>query len=443
MKNIFTFLFISFISTSAFSQGGTWYNGDLHSHSTYSDGTSSVHDIISNAESKGFTFYVLTDHDNTYTSSPGSLLHWADTAYHSSKMILLYGDEWTTNNGHACIWNSSPYIYDSIFISNTLNDPALAAKLVKSQGGIFSINHPLNQALLWQYNYDFDFHSMEILNGPISYLLSNNDNVITDTWEPLLLSGKTITAVGGSDMHHLDDWFPSIYPNLGSPTTWVYSTQSTPVGIINGLKNGHVCISNSPTEPHLEFFADTSQNDSYDFMMGDQILDTNSVIKFKVNLLGVGSNLTFNVIKNGSLLYAQPFSISSLNPTVVFSDIPGQRSYYRIELLANNNPISWTNPIYFGYNMETHIIPTVLSDYSTVINQADIFPNPASDFIFIRNRTNEPIGINIINVYGEVVSAFQSNDDLTKVELRNLNKGIYFIKIFNFRFDGTFKVIKQ
>jgi len=344
MKKITTLLFLMLVFNICFSQIGTWYKGDMHSHSTYSDGTSSVHDIIKDAENKGFTFYVLTDHDNTYTSNPGKNLHWTDTAYHSSKMILLYGDEWTTNNGHANIWNSKPYVYDSIFLANTSNNPVIASKIVKSQGGIFSINHPLNQSLLWQYGYNFEFHSMEIMNGPINYLLSNNNSVITTIWEPLLLSGKIINAVGGSDMHHLNDMFPSLYPNLGSPTTYIFSYQHSPEGILDGLKKGHVCISNSPSEPHLEFFADINQNNSFDYMMGDQIADTISMVQFKVNLIGTGSNLTVKVIKNGAQLNS-PISISASNPSVIFSDIPQKRSYYRIELLSSNSSVSWTNPI--------------------------------------------------------------------------------------------------
>ena len=346
-KQIFLFC-LNVITTISFSQNGNWYKGDLHSHSRYSDGSSSVSSIIANAESKGFTFYVLTDHDKTYTSNPGNPIHWKDTAYHSNKMILLYGTEWTTNNGHACIWNSKPFIYDSIFQANKLGQPDKAAEIGKGQGGIFSVNHPLSGSLRWEYNYNFEFQSLEILNGPFSYLPSNNKNVITTVWEPLLLSGKRITAVGGSDMHYLNSWLTSFLPNLGSPTTYVFSNQNNAEGIIDGIKKGHVCISNSPSEPHLDFFADIHQNNQFNFMMGDEIADTNSLIIFKVNLIGKQNNLTFQVIKNGILLNNHTFSISAADSSIEFSDIPGQKSYYRIELLSNGNPVSWTNPIYFG-----------------------------------------------------------------------------------------------
>lgn len=438
MKN---YLFVIFIllTTNCFSQIGNWYKGDLHSHSTYSDGTSSVHDIISDAENKGFTFYVLTDHDNIYTSSAGSLLHWSDTAYYSNNMILLYGVEWTTDNGHACIWNSQPFDYDSIFQYNLMNDPSLAERIVNMQGGLFSINHPLNLALLWQYSYDFTFQGMEILNGPYSYLLSNNNYVITDSWEPLLQSGKRITAVGGSDMHHLNDWFPSIYPNLGSPTTWIYSEQATSDGIIDGIRRGHVCISNSPDEPHLDFFADSCNNNSFDYMMGDNVMDTNSAITFKVNLIGSQGNYSFRVIKNGISLYSQPISISGANPSVIFSDIPGQRSFYRVELLSNGEPVSWTNPIYFGYDTQNILLVNQLSE----ISESDIFPNPAKDFVYIRNRAKEELNISIFNINGTILFSKVSKDEIIRIGLEKLSSGVYFIKTINSKSAKTFKVIKQ
>ncbi|MFM8642655.1 MAG: PHP domain-containing protein, partial [Phycisphaerales bacterium] len=45
--------------------GPAWYAGDLHSHSTYSDGDSPVADLVAEAERVGLDFYVLTDHDSS------------------------------------------------------------------------------------------------------------------------------------------------------------------------------------------------------------------------------------------------------------------------------------------------------------------------------------------------------------------------------------------
>ncbi|MFH0896290.1 MAG: CehA/McbA family metallohydrolase [Bacteroidota bacterium] len=439
MKNYFIFLFTFFAATSSFSQTGIWYKGDLHCHTTYSDGDNSLYEVMQDARNKGFTFFVITDHDNIYTPNAGELLHWADTAYHDDNMLLLYGDEWTTDNGHACIWNANQFPYEEIYQANSANDPSFAAQLVDSLGGLFSVNHPLNDYLLWQYGYDLNFNAMEILNGPVSYILSHNSSVITDTWEPLLLSGRRITAVGGSDMHKLDYWMPSLYPNLGSPSTWVFSETHSSQGIIDGIKNGHVCISNSPTEPHVEFFSDADMNGTYELMMGDQYYDTLNPVTFKIKLLGSSTtNLEFNVIKNGTLLYAQPFAVSAMNPEVTFSDIPGQRSFYRVELLSDGEPVSWTNPIYFGYEPQSTVSVDQMNDYK----ETDVFPNPVKEFVLVRNRTKEILNVTLINMNGETLSSRISRDEIIKIDIQDLNQGVYFVKVNNNKIDKTFKILK-
>ena len=79
-----------------------WYKGDLHCHSTHSDGDSSVADVIRSAEERGLDFFVITDHDGSMRGVP---THWHDPDYRSERMILLYGVEWTTTMGHANVWS--------------------------------------------------------------------------------------------------------------------------------------------------------------------------------------------------------------------------------------------------------------------------------------------------------------------------------------------------
>ena len=80
---------------------GRWYKGDLHTHSDRSDGKCPVKRVIENAESLGFDFFALTDHD---TYGKDNHTHWFDNSdYHSEKMVLLYGIEWTSDLGHANI----------------------------------------------------------------------------------------------------------------------------------------------------------------------------------------------------------------------------------------------------------------------------------------------------------------------------------------------------
>jgi hypothetical protein len=427
-----------FFTQNMFAQNGIWYKGDLHAHSTHSDGEHTIQEVIKDAENKGFTFFTLTDHDNIYTETAGVIPTWQDTAYHSEQLVLLYGVEWTTDNGHANIWNSAPFEYGDIFQANLNKDPLVASEIVKNQGGIFSINHPQNEFLKWNYTLDFNFSCLEILNGPISYIPSQNDDVISNVWEPLLKNGKRINAVGGSDMHKLDSWFTSIYPNLGTPTTYIYSKTSDANGIIEGIHKGHVCISNSHNEPHLEFYADTTNLGLFDFMMGDNVCDTLKNVMFKLNVIGLDGIYTINIIKNGNVVHSQ--SISILTPTAQFSDIPGQRSYYRIELIRDNEIVSLSNPIYFGYQINQ--APTGTTQYED-FDKIEFFPNPANEYVYIRNKGNETFVIDVFSTDGHKLISKVSNDKIIPICINNLTSGLYIAKIFNGKTTKTIKIIKK
>jgi len=62
-------------------------------------------------------------------------------------------------------------------------------------------------------------------------------------------------------------------------------------------------------------------------------------------------------------------------------------------------------------------------------NSINIYPNPTSKFITIDNLNNASITINDIN--GRVVLEEKNYSSNTKINLQNINKGIYFVKIEN------------
>jgi predicted metal-dependent phosphoesterase TrpH len=50
------------------------------------------------AEGKGFDYFVLTDHNTADHGGTANIIR--------TKMILLYGVEWTSDKGHANIWST-------------------------------------------------------------------------------------------------------------------------------------------------------------------------------------------------------------------------------------------------------------------------------------------------------------------------------------------------
>lgn len=63
-------------------------------------------------------------------------------------------------------------------------------------------------------------------------------------------------------------------------------------------------------------------------------------------------------------------------------------------------------------------------------NEVAIYPNPATNgFVNVRLATAESVNIQVISVNGKVLNNITSNNQVTTLDLNNLNKGIYFVKV--------------
>lgn len=74
-----------------------------------------------------------------------------------------------------------------------------------------------------------------------------------------------------------------------------------------------------------------------------------------------------------------------------------------------------------------------------------IFPNPASDKIFISlpNNNMEPVAIRLTNLQGQEVYATNGTDDLIEINISSLNAGIYILYCNGDSFDYAEKIIIQ
>lgn len=270
------FFIMMIIQTNAFA--GQWYKGDLHSHSLYSDGDSTVTDVIKSVEDKGLDFFALTDHD---TDMAGEPIHWLDPAYQSTRTVLLYGVEWTTADGHANIWSALPFDYAAFWQANQAGDPNAVVKAAQDIAGLFSINHPVRMA--WDYPVVEGIDCVEIWNGPM--LVNQNFQATHAFWDAILMERRRITGVGGSDTHNLNGLIAP-FTGHGNPTTWVYAQDLDAENIISGIAQGHVSVSYTVDAPRLDFTANMDGDTLFETLMGDTILTSQPLsVQFKVNIV--------------------------------------------------------------------------------------------------------------------------------------------------------------
>jgi hypothetical protein len=335
---------------------GLWLKGDLHVHSLHSTDAldTPVAEVIAKAESLGFDYFVLTDHDNHVE---GKISTWSDPDYHSDKMVLLYGAEWTTAKGHANIFGTKPYDYAPIWAARD-GDGATSVAIAHAQGLHFSVNHPAAKDL-WEWGFELEYDSMEVWTAPFVFPDANSTAIAK--WDELLQSGRKLAARGASDSHHQHDLESTLF-NTGNPTTWIYSRAKTGEALLEGLKAGHVSVSYAATAERIDFTADVDGDGAYETIVGDNVRpETGKAIRFKIDIAGFRATSTYNVtvFKNGVSFKTWQLTTSS----VTFEDAPpaGERAYYRVEVrgptsdapivsaIAFGDFIALTNPIFVSF----------------------------------------------------------------------------------------------
>ena len=130
--------------------GGQWLKGNLHSHTTKSDGTRPHQAVIDDYAGRGYDFLMISDHD-VYTSGE-DLSH-----YDARGTVLIPGNEITANGPHLLHVNANRLIAPCLQRQTVLNEAT------KEDPKSFVIaNHPNWQSV-------FDHTTMEQLEEWVGY----------------------------------------------------------------------------------------------------------------------------------------------------------------------------------------------------------------------------------------------------------------------------------
>ncbi|HPC90768.1 MAG TPA: CehA/McbA family metallohydrolase [Myxococcota bacterium] len=275
-----------------------WLRGDLHMHTTYSDGEDPVAVVIALAEyfqtelfldyhpeyvGNHIDFISITDHR--------TVLHNFDPDFHSDSVIVIRGMEFG-KPGHGNIFDLEEFVPHEIEgVGATPEVYQAAPGLAHAQGALFSINHPMliNIPFPWDVR---DHDAMEIINVGWGMLATAYPLEKLDAWEqryapasPIfkkaleysseggggnaaalrfyeaqLTRGLHVAVVAGSDRH-------LVLP-VGFPTTWIKTESEDIAGIKDGIRARHTFVSRTPVAATVEM---TVKNQDETYAMGDQI----------------------------------------------------------------------------------------------------------------------------------------------------------------------------
>ena len=170
--------------------------------------------------------------------------------------------------------------------------------------------------------------------------------------------------------------------------------------------------------------------------------DTFHLVGFEANISG-GGHPTWNGYYKGAL-FAKRFS----NGLYSIEEINGTIDINSESLVANrcyvSSPFSDENALYFGgfdpnSNTATNMAWVYKKDYQlNAVNEFTenesnfvIYPNPASNQLFIESKTQVGQAFSIINLLGETIISAQLNGQIEALDISSLPPNIYFIRIDN------------
>ena len=167
---------------------GIWLRGNLHAHSTLSDGVLPPEEVVATYERLGYDFLALSDHDLV---APIAALQGATT------MTLLTGNEVTANGPHLLHVGACERVAPD-------TDRQAVINAVRESGGFVVLNHPN-----WGEDFDhFPYSRLVSLNGYVGVETYNGIIEVLpgspfslDKWDRLLSEGRRVWAFANDDFH--------------------------------------------------------------------------------------------------------------------------------------------------------------------------------------------------------------------------------------------------
>lgn len=203
-----------------------WLKGNLHAHTTLSDGELPPQQLIARYERLGYDFLALAEHD---------ILAPLRDYQSGTRMILLPGVEVSANGPHLVQVGGESAVEPT-------PDRHDVVRAIIAQGGIAVMNHPN-----WEWHFNHfpqelmeeldDATGLEIYNGVIERLEGSAQ--ATDRWDRLLSRGHWQSGFADDDAHVATD--------IGVAWNVVQARARSAAAILDALRAGRFYASTGVT----------------------------------------------------------------------------------------------------------------------------------------------------------------------------------------------------
>ncbi len=214
-----------------FTVDGNWYKGNLHTHTTASDGDLSPQEAIQAYAEEGYDFLALTDHDvlsNYDGLDPHGLMLISGTEIEQ----VRGGDLGQALHVVALGLGTLPDVSEVSSYAETV-------AVIAAQCELCFVAHPFYTLLTPGELLDMHGHvGIEVCNNSGTCWLWGGRGTAEYVWDILLAHGQRLWGFAGDDAHHRKD--------CGCSWVMAKSTENTAAAIMAALIRGDFYASNGP-----------------------------------------------------------------------------------------------------------------------------------------------------------------------------------------------------
>ena len=303
----------------------TWYRGNIHTHTTESDGDAEPEAVASWYRDHGYDFLVLSDHNHL------TLLDYGNGRDGSLGPLMIPGEEVTLRTKSDRI----PVHLGAIGISlvvEPVNGEDIATVLqanidaIRDAGGISCINHPS-----WEWAFDHEpiirtrgASLLEVFNAandnnnypiPVPGFLSPSQ-----IWDKVLSAGVPIFGVASDDSHHYHDFSPDM-DNPGRGWVMVESEALETEAVVEAMSKGR-------------FYSSTG-------VFLSELSESADEIALKIRQSSDSLFVTRFIGRDGKVYGERLGREVSYRPT-------GDEGYVRAHVFSSNGLQAWTQPTFLS-----------------------------------------------------------------------------------------------
>lgn len=320
-----------------FKNCGNWFKGNLHSHTTISDGMLTPGQSVKLYQENGYSFLSLSEHDIytdhrnqlntekfiTIPSVESSVILYRDKGtnerYKVHHLHGILGTEQMQAEAREGLYSHLQYIPPQKFFGEWTGAQVCqeVADMLAAHGCVITYNHPIwSRVTEEEFIHTEGLHALEIFN--YNTVQESNTGYDVTYWDRMLRMGKRINAFASDDNHN-----EGLFEDSCGGWICVQSPDLSHDGIIQNFMDGNYYSSSGP--------------EIYDWGIrdGNVWIDCSAV-----------NHINFvcgNIINDGTTVIGQ-----NLKDTLSHAEytLKGHETYIRVEAVDKYGRTAWTNPIY-------------------------------------------------------------------------------------------------